>query len=384
MSPSSSGGPGRDNGGPRPSDAPDGRNVGALFAQWLRRTFADPQIVILLLIIVSGGALLTLAADVLAPILASVVIAWLMEAPAAAMARRGLSRTLVAALLTALFVALLAAALLLAAPVLLGQVAQLARALPLLASEAQAFILALPVDYPEVFDADQMRDFAAGLNADMALLGQRMVRQSVAQLPNVATIGLYLLILPLLVFFFVRDRRAITLWIAGFLPDHRPLADEVWADISMKMGGYVRGRAYEMAIVGGASYAAFWLLGLDYALLLATLSGLSVLIPYFGAPVVGLPVALTAFAQWGLGPEMMWTLAAYTVIQTIDGAILATIMLAGAVNLHPIAVMVALLVFGDLYGFWGVVFAVPLASVVQVTLDAWRRRAGRPMPPPDP
>jgi putative permease len=132
-----------------------------------------------------------------------------------------------------------------------------------------------------------------------------------------------------------------------------------------------------MLIVGGVCYGTFAAFELDFAALLAALAGASVLIPYFGAPLVGIPVALTAFAQWGFGPDFIWAVGAYALIQTIDGAILGTLLLAGTVNLHPIAVMVAVLVFGDLFGFWGVFFAVPMASVVQAVLDGWRRRSQR-------
>lgn len=341
---------------------------------WTRRTLSDPQIVILLLIVAAGVALLGLAGGVLSPILASIVIAWLFEGAVSFMDRRGLSRSVSATVFTAVFVAMLALALLVLTPLLLGQLAQLARQLPVMFNAVQSLLLTLPDEFPDLFDERQVADFASSLNSDVARLGQDMVLYSVSQLPTLATLAIYLFILPLLVFFFIKDRDSIVGWLVGFLPDERPLANEVWNEIIVKMGGYVRGRIYEMVIVGTVCFIAFWVMDLNFSALLAVLSGASVLIPYFGAPLVAIPVALTAFAQFGLGPEFVWVVALYTLIQTIDGTILGTLLLAGTVNLHPIAVMVAVLVFGDLYGFWGVFFAVPLASVAQVVLDAWRRR----------
>lgn len=343
-------------------------------APLLRSSFSDPQIIILLLIVAVAGTLLSFAAEILAPILAGVVIAWMLETATQALQRLGLSRSGAAGVLTTLFVATLALVLFLLTPLLLSQIAQLARQLPGMFTSIQALIIGLPDLYPELFDRAQVQGFVADVNADIAVLGQELLRQSVSQLPTLATIAIYLFILPLLVFFLIRDSSAILSWLGGFLPDHRPLADEVWREIVVKMGGYVRGRVYEMVIVGLVCYAAFWAMGLDFAALLAALSGASVLIPYFGAPLVGVPIAITAFAQWGFGPEFFWVLAVYSLIQTIDGTILGTLLLAGTVNLHPVAVIVAVLVFGDMFGFWGLFFAVPLASVGQVVLDAWRKR----------
>ena len=341
---------------------------------WLTRTLSDPQLVILLLLVLAGLALLFFVGSVLAPIFASIIIAYLFERPAQWMERQGLTRTLIATALTTIFIAIIGLVLFVLVPILLAQVAQLARELPAMFNEVQRLMLSLPDLYPDVFDRRQVQEFAAGLNRDVVGIGQQLLLYSVSLLPTLATVGMYLFISPLLVFFFIKDRTTIVEWFVRFLPDHRPLADQVWAEISLKLGGYVRGRTYEMIIVGAVCFVTFVLLDLQFAVLLAVLAGASVLIPYFGAFMVGVPVFVTAYAQWGFGPELLSVMIAYTLIQTIDGTILVTLLLAGVVNLHPIAVMVAILIFGDIYGFWGVFFAVPLASVVQVILDSWPRR----------
>jgi putative permease len=122
----------------------------------------------------------------------------------------------------------------------------------------------------------------------------------------------------------------------------------------------------------------FTLLGLEFAILLGLFVGLSVLIPYIGAIFMGLPVALVAYFQWGWGHEFAYVVAAYTLIQLIDGNILATLLFSEVVNLHPIAIIVSILVFGGIWGFWGLFFAIPLATLVQAILRAWpKREVGR-------
>jgi putative permease len=115
-------------------------------------------------------------------------------------------------------------------------------------------------------------------------------------------------------------------------------------------------------------------MGLQFAMLLGLMVGLSVVVPYIGAAVVTLPVAIVALFQWGWSSEFMWLMIAYSIIQAIDGNILVPLLFSEVVDLHPIAIIVAVLVFGGLWGFWGVFFAIPLATVVQAILKAWSRR----------
>ena len=105
--------------------------------------------------------------------------------------------------------------------------------------------------------------------------------------------------------------------------------------------------------------------------------GLSVIIPYIGAVVVTVPVVIIAYIQWGFGPEFTWAMVAYLVVQLLDANLLVPLLLSGAVNLHPLASIMGILVFGGIWGFWGVFFAIPLASLVQAVLQAWQSRRWR-------
>jgi putative permease len=87
-----------------------------------------------------------------------------------------------------------------------------------------------------------------------------------------------------------------------------------------------------------------------------------------------LPVALVSYFQWGLGSEFATTLVAYTILQILDGNLLVPILLSGVVNLHPVAIIIGILVFGGIWGFWGVFFAIPLATLVHAIIKSWPRR----------
>ena len=140
-----------------------------------------------------------------------------------------------------------------------------------------------------------------------------------------------------------------------------------------QIANYVRGKAGEIVIVGAVSYVTFISLGLQYSALLATMVGFSVLIPYIGAAVITLPIAFVAYFQWGWGWSFGQIMIAYGIIQALDGNVLVPLLFSEALNLHPVAIIVAILVFGGLWGFWGVFFAIPLATVVQAVLRAWPR-----------
>ena len=124
-------------------------------------------------------------------------------------------------------------------------------------------------------------------------------------------------------------------------------------------------------IVWVVTYILFTFMDLNYSLLLSFLVGLSVIIPYVGAIAVTVPIALIGFFQWGLTAKLGTLLVAYQVIQILDGNVLVPLLFSEVVNLHPLAIIAAVLFFGGLFGLWGVFFAIPLATLVQAVLNAW-------------
>ena len=144
--------------------------------------------------------------------------------------------------------------------------------------------------------------------------------------------------------------------------------------MDQQIANYVRGKVVEIGIVGSATYLAFLWLDLNYAALLAVIVGLSVLIPYIGATLVTIPVALIGYVQWGVSTEFYTLIIVYGIIQAIDGNVLVPLLFSEAVNLHPVAIIVAVLFFGSLWGLWGVFFAIPLATLIKAVMNAWPKK----------
>jgi putative permease len=155
------------------------------------------------------------------------------------------------------------------------------------------------------------------------------------------------------------------------LPRDRGLAGQVWAEMNQQITNYIRGKVLEMIIVGVATYLVFWVMDMRYSLLLAVLVGVSVLIPYIGAMLVTIPVVIVAMFQWGLGADFWTLIVAYLVVQGLDGNVIVPLLFSEAVNLHPLVIILAVVVFGGLWGFWGVFFAIPLATLVKAVVHVW-------------
>ncbi|MET0024920.1 MAG: AI-2E family transporter [Sedimenticola sp.] len=342
-----------------------------LLADWFKHYFSDPEVVFLALALVVGFAVVITMGDMLAPVLASVVIAYLLEGLVGMIERRGVVRLPAVMLVFIIFLLFVTLVIFGMLPQLSRQVTQLFQQIPAMLTEGQALLMRLPESYPELISAEQVAEIITIIRQEIAELGQVVLSLSLSSVVGLITILVYLILMPLLVFFFLKDKALILEWFVSFLPKDRKFADTVWRDVDRQIANYVRGKFWEILIIWAASFVTFTILGLQYAMLLGVLVGLSVIIPYIGAAVVTFPVLLIAWFQWGWSADFIWLSAAYFIIQALDGNVLVPLLFSEVVNLHPVAIIVAILVFGGLWGFWGVFFAIPLATLVQAILTAW-------------
>ncbi|HKJ22262.1 MAG TPA: AI-2E family transporter [Gammaproteobacteria bacterium] len=346
--------------------------------RWFRKYFSDPQAVILAVLLLLGFTVVIFMGKMLAPLLISVVVAYLLEGLVGLLTkvkvRRGYAVTVVF-LLFITFVLFLILGLL---PMLSKQVTQLVQEMPNMITRGQHALMLLPEKYPHFISPSQVEDIMKGIRSAVGVLGQNVVSWSLASITGIIIVGVYVVLVPVLVFFFLKDKDLLINWVTSFLPKEREVAIQVWDEMSQQIGNYVRGKFVEILIVWIATFIVFALMGLNFAMLLSALVGLSVIIPYIGAITVVIPVVLIAYFQWGWGSDFAYLVIAYTVIQTLDGNILVPLLFSEAVNLHPVAIIASVLVFGGIWGFWGVFFAIPLATLVKAVVHAWPRAADEP------
>lgn len=342
-----------------------------LLTQWYRRRFSDPEAIALLVILVAGFCILFFLHGLLAPLLVAIVFAYLLEWPTVRLERIGCSRRLAATLVLVLFVGIVLVMAFVVVPVAWQQGIYLIRDMPGMFNKLADFAATLPRRYPALTDAGVIDAMAENLRARMSVLGDSVVKYSLASLVGLLTLAIYLVLVPLMVFFLLKDKEQLLNAVRRVLPRNRGLAGQVWVEMNQQITNYIRGKVLEMIVVGIATWIGFLIFGLNYSLLLAVLVGISVLIPYIGAFVVTIPVICVALFQFGPGPEFWSCFAVYLIIQGLDGNLLVPVLFSEAVNLHPLVIILSVVIFGDLWGFWGVFFAIPLATLIKAVVHAW-------------
>jgi len=341
-----------------------------LIKNWFQRNLSNQQVVILLTFVLLGFVIILFAGDILAPVLASIVIAYLLQSIVRKFQKLKMPRLIAVLLTFAIFMVLVLFLLFYIIPELSIQITQLVPQLPEMIEKGYVQFQAL-LQRSQFITEEQILDIINNIKSEISNYGQSLLVSVSSSIPDIISIIVYLVLVPLLVFFFLKDKDILLTWLRNFMPRNTELSDEVWRDVDLQIGNYVRGKMLEIMIIWIVCYIVFALMGLKYAILLAAAVGFSVIIPYIGAVVVTIPVALVAFFQWGWGSEFAYLMIAYFVIQGIDGSIIVPLLFSEVVNLHPIAIIVAVLFFGGLWGFWGVFFAIPLATVVQAIIKAW-------------
>ena len=339
--------------------------------KWYERHLHDEQAVVLLLLLIALSTVIIFFGGILAPVIAALVLAFLLQGVVFQLERLNCPHLLAVSLSSAFLVLLLIIGLIIVLPLALDQLTNLVQELPSFIVVLQEKLVLLPEMYPALISASQVQEWTELLNRELGGLGQSVLSFSVSKIPNLFSFMVYLVLVPILVFFFLKDRVVLLSWFADKLPTERPLLSSIWQEMNAQMANYVRGKAIEIFIISVASYAIFAGFDLNYAALLAILVGLSVVVPYIGAFLVTLPVLLVALLQWGWGSEVMWLMTAYLIIQGLDGNALVPLLFSEAVNLHPVAILLAILFFGGLWGLWGVFFAIPLATLIKAVLNAW-------------
>lgn len=354
-----------------------------ILSQWMDRYFGSEEAVLLSLLLLAAVLVVFTLGGSLAPIFAALIFAYLLQGAVNWLQRVGVPKNIAISLTYLVFVLLFFAFIIGIVPLVGQQTSRLVGELPNMIGKLRAVVEALPERYSEYITPEQHQMIWSRINQEIGRMAENVLAFSLSSFPGIAALLVYLILVPLLVFFMLKDKDELVGFFSRLLPEKRPVIMAIWHEMDLQISNYVRGKAIEILIVGGVSYLSFVLLGLNYAALLALLVGLSVLIPYIGAMVVTLPVLLVGYFQWGFGSEFFWLFGVYGVIQFLDGNLLVPLLFSEVVNLHPVAIIVAVLLFGGIWGFWGVFFAIPLATLVKAVYNAWpsQRDADPPAEP---
>lgn len=340
---------------------------------WVNRYFSRPDAIFLISVLLVIALVLYTLAGALAPVLTGLVLAFLLQGLVGRLEKLGSPRLLAIAVAMIVLIGTVATAVLLVVPLLWQQAADLLALAPTLVGMLRDGLSSLAEAFPEFITEEQILGVVNESSKELGNLSGVLLESAFSQVFSLFGLLIYLVLVPISVFFLLKDKELLMAHLASLLPKDRPLLDAVGSEMNAQLGNYVRGKAVEILLVGTVTFVTFLFFGLNYAALLGVLVGISVLIPFIGAAIVTLPVFMIAVLQFGWSLDLAWVMLAYAIIQFLDGNVLVPLLFSEAVDLHPITIIIAILAFGGLWGLWGVFFAIPLATFIKAIYAAWPR-----------
>ena len=341
------------------------------FKNIFRRIFSNEETVIFFLIILSTLILFSLFIEVLTPFIISIVVAYLLVGLQKKIETYGVAQPLSTIIAFSVFIIVGAAMFTWLIPLLYVQLQSFVLDIPRLFNEFLNFVSTIPAAFPDLVNSDQISVFFQAVSSELSSITQNIVKSSISGIQSTITVLLYIILFPILVYFFLFDRKNIIEGCLRIIPGDRAMLSQVWSEMDVQLSNYVRGKVLEIFIVGIAAAILFASFGLNYGALLAVLVGLSVLIPYVGAFSITIPIVIIGLLQFGLGTQFYLLIGLYLLLQFLDGNLLVPIIFSEAVKLHPIVIILAVFIFGSLFGFWGVFFSIPLATFIKAVWNAW-------------
>jgi phosphoribosylaminoimidazole-succinocarboxamide synthase len=335
------------------------------------RPFVFPLFALAVLLV--AGGLVYLLAPVLTPFLAGALLAYIFDPLVDRLQARGLSRTTGTVAVIVLAGLAVFALMLVAMPLFQGQFAELSQRIPAALELVQTRLLPwLAQTFGIRIDAD--------LGTLKTWLTEKATQNGADWLPTLQTgalavVGILanLLLIPVVMFYLLRDWDTMVARVAELTP--RPWLDVVTRiarSMDAVVGEFLRGQMSVMLALSAYYAVALWFAGLDYALPIGILTGVLSFVPFLGfglGMILALLVALLQFADW---TGVAWVAGIYLAGQVLESYVITPRLVGERVGLHPVAVIFALAAFGQLFGFVGVLLAVPLAAILLVALRELR------------
>jgi len=304
--------------------------------------------------------------DVILPFVLGGAIAYCLDPVADMLERWGLSRVLATVLITLAAVVVFVVMALLVVPTLVQQSIALANSAPALARDFVAF---LTERFPSMeVEESPVRQSLASIGSWIQSKGGALVNGLISSAASLLNILILVFIVPVVAFYLLLDWDNMVRQIDRLLPrDHAPAIRQLAGDIDRTLASFIRGQGTVMLILGIYYAGALMIAGLQFGLVVGVVAGLISFIPYVGAIVGGaLALGLAAFQFWGDWLMIGVVAAIFFSGQFLEGNILTPKLVGDSVGLHPVWLLLALSVFGSLFGFVGMLVAVPLAAALGV------------------
>ena len=337
----------------------------------LKNIFNNEETIIFSLAILLFFLVISFFGSILTPFIISMVVAYLLVGMQKKIQSYDVSANVSLIITFSVFIITGAALLIWLVPLLYIQLQAFILDVPNLINNFLDFVSGLPAKFPDLVSSEQISIFFQAVSEEASVIAQNIVKSSISGIQSAITFLLYIILFPILVYFFLFDRKNIIDGFIKIIPGKRQMLTNIWAEMDIQLSNYVRGKTIEIFIVGIAAAIIFVSLGLKYSALLSVLVGLSVIIPFVGAFLVTIPVVIVGLLQFGLSTEFYLLIGLYLLLQALDGNLLVPIIFSETVKLHPVVIILAVFIFGSMFGFWGVFFSIPIATFIKAVWNAW-------------
>ncbi len=306
--------------------------------------------------------------DVLLPFVLGAAIAYFLDPLADRLEALGCSRRLATAIITVGAILIFILLALLVIPSLVQQTTQLVQIAPELFRNLQDF---LAQRFPEVLAEDGVfRQTMISLGETIREKGGQLLQTALTSAASLVSILLLFVIVPVVAVYLLLDWDRMVARVDELLPrEHAPTIRKLARDIDATLAGFIRGMGTVCLVLGTYYAVALMLVGLQFGLVVGVVAGLLTFIPYVGAIVGGaLAIGLALFQFWG---DWIWIVAVAAIFQAgqlIEGNVLTPKLVGDSVGLHPVWLLFAMSVFGTLFGFVGLLVAVPVAAALGVVM----------------
>ncbi len=307
-----------------------------------------------------------LLGDVMLPFVIGAAVAYLLDPLADRLERLGMGRALATVTITLSAAALFVAGVLVIVPLLVDQAMALLSIAPEIARQAQAFLTA---HMPGVeADGDAVRRSLVRVAEALQSRGGQLLNGVLVSAGNIINLVVVLLLVPVITFYLLLDWDRIVAQVDALLPrDHAPVIRGLAREIDATLAGFLRGQGTVCLTLGIFYAAGLGIVGLQFGLIIGLLAGLISFIPYVGAIVGGaLALGLALFQFWGEWGMIAAVGGVFVAGQILEGNVLTPRLVGSSVGLHPVWLIFALSAFGTLFGFVGMLIAVPVAASMGV------------------
>lgn len=304
--------------------------------------------------------------DVILPFVLGGAIAYCLDPIADRLEAMGLSRVASVAVITLVAVFGFILLFLLVIPTLIEQTAQLIAIAPDLFDRLQT---ALTSRFPELMDeSSTIRQQLIAVGETIQSKGGELVNGVLTSALGLINVLILIIVVPVVAFYLLLDWDKMTAKIDDMLPrDHAPVLRRLAVEVDNTLASFIRGQGTVCLVLGTYYAIALMLVGLNFGLVVGFIAGLISFIPYIGALIGGvLAIGLALFQFWGDWVSVGIIGGIFMVGQFLEGNILTPKLVGNSVGLHPVWLLFALSVFGSLFGFVGMLTAVPVAAMIGV------------------